>query len=292
MSSTESKSVEALVAEVKALRERVQQLEARRKVRARWVVAGVLLVAGAASAQLVTFQADSPAVASDVNANFTLLRQWLEAKVGTVTVPAGAPGSQPITANNAQLTATTLLGDTRVSAGTGNRAMLVTATTPYGSPIVDIRHENQTQGVGIGWSAVFATGSAADVPLNLFGKGTGKVVVADLQAVLETGFQTSCIPSATLSGSLQGFPFCCRINTRDGAVSCSQGNAGGTAWAAPQPYAALGATAPGRYALNCVAGSPGANFPYCCRTNVNSGSVTCGQGSTYAMGTNGTSSPF
>lgn len=41
------------------------------------------VVATAASAQLVTFTAGSPALAVDVNNNFALLKTWLEQKVGT-----------------------------------------------------------------------------------------------------------------------------------------------------------------------------------------------------------------
>lgn len=48
-------------------------------------VAGLAaLIGGAAWAQLVTFTPDTPALASQVNANFNQLRVWLEQKVGPV----------------------------------------------------------------------------------------------------------------------------------------------------------------------------------------------------------------
>jgi len=60
------------------------------------LVAGliVILCAGGAWAQLVTFVPDTPALASEMNANFQQLRAWLEQKVGTV-------GSAAITTSGA-----------------------------------------------------------------------------------------------------------------------------------------------------------------------------------------------
>lgn len=54
----------------------------------------VMLCAGGAWAQLVTFAPDAPALASEVNGNFQQLRTWLEQKVGTV-------GSAAITTSGA-----------------------------------------------------------------------------------------------------------------------------------------------------------------------------------------------
>ena len=53
----------------------------RNPFRARWVVAAVMVVAGLAFAQLTTFTADTPAMANEVNGNFTQLtrgssRKW------------------------------------------------------------------------------------------------------------------------------------------------------------------------------------------------------------------------
>ncbi len=69
-----------------------------RRSRSKWALAAIaglalVLVPTGALAQLVTFAANTPAVASQVNANFTQLKTWLEQKVGTVgtnTITTGA----------------------------------------------------------------------------------------------------------------------------------------------------------------------------------------------------------
>lgn len=51
----------------------------------RWLIATALIIATVAVAQTLTpMVADQPARADEVNGNFTLLKQWLEAKVGAV----------------------------------------------------------------------------------------------------------------------------------------------------------------------------------------------------------------
>ena len=73
--------------------------------KSRWARWGLLtaLVASAAFAQLVVFQPDTPALASQVNANFTQLKTWLEAKVGAVT----SSGVTATSVTTPSLTATT-----------------------------------------------------------------------------------------------------------------------------------------------------------------------------------------
>ncbi len=56
----------------------------RPPMRARSLVAAAMVVAGLSYAQLTTFTADTPALAGEVNGNFSQLRTWLEQKVGTV----------------------------------------------------------------------------------------------------------------------------------------------------------------------------------------------------------------
>jgi len=111
------------------------------------------------------------------------------------------------------------------------------------------------------------------------------VNLQSLTAASETGFMLSC-GHASYLGSLQGFPFCCRMNVSNGDTTCNLStSAQGTSWSASVfGYPGLGATTQGRYFLSCVAGAPGANFPFCCRINVNSGAATCGQGTTYGLG--------
>jgi hypothetical protein len=66
---------------------REQASPARRFSGGRWVVTALFLAAGVASAQLVTFTANTPARASEINGNFSQLQSWLEAKVGSVASP-------------------------------------------------------------------------------------------------------------------------------------------------------------------------------------------------------------
>lgn len=71
--------------ELAQLRAEVRALQQRVDLRRRWGALGVLVALSStfAFAQLVTFTPNSPALASDVNGNFTQLKTWLEQKVGT-----------------------------------------------------------------------------------------------------------------------------------------------------------------------------------------------------------------
>lgn len=83
--------------------------------KARLLAAAVVVVATGAFAQLVTFAADTPAQASQVNANFTQLRTWLEQKVGTVgngNVTTGALTSTSVSTGNVTSTGSASFGAT------------------------------------------------------------------------------------------------------------------------------------------------------------------------------------
>lgn len=109
------------------------------------------------------FLASKPAVASEVNQNFAQLKEWLESKVGTVATPV------KITTG---ATVSSITPPTQAS-----RALFVSANTSGNTePIVDFRHDNLSQGVGIGWSSVVATGSVANQSLYLVAKGSGQIV--------------------------------------------------------------------------------------------------------------------
>lgn len=102
----------SLEKDVAALRQEVATLraESRRRTRLGWALGFVALAGASAWAQLVTFQADGPARASEVNGNFAQLQSWLEMKVGSVTdagVVAGAVRSTTLT-NTGALTTSTL----------------------------------------------------------------------------------------------------------------------------------------------------------------------------------------
>ncbi|MBX7097378.1 MAG: hypothetical protein K1X89_06690 [Myxococcaceae bacterium] len=81
-----------LAEQLEILRRKVETLEAqnvRRAARSSGLKKGllaaalVLVVSNVAWGQLKTFVAGSPALASDINGNFTQLKTWLEQKVGT-----------------------------------------------------------------------------------------------------------------------------------------------------------------------------------------------------------------
>jgi hypothetical protein len=77
-------SDDQVVSELAAMRRELETLRAQRTKRWRLVLVAGLLAAGVALAQpvLTTFNADAPALASEVNTNFSNLRAW--------SVPAGA----------------------------------------------------------------------------------------------------------------------------------------------------------------------------------------------------------
>lgn len=94
----------SLEAQLAALQARLEVLEAARSPRRSWtwaklLIAGSVLVAATASAQLVSFSPDQPALASQVNGNFNQLKTWLEAKVGPVTSAGVTAASVTATGN-------------------------------------------------------------------------------------------------------------------------------------------------------------------------------------------------
>ncbi len=254
--------VESLVSEVQELRARVASMERRR----RWSfgMLGVLVLAvlssrvslasGSACSEtlpglLTPFCPDEPAQALVVNQNYRELIRLVETKVGTVSIASGAtPGA----------------------AGTGSIST-ASLTTP-GALSAGSLSVGPVSATSVSATSVSATSA------NL----------QSLTAASETGFVLSCGEASYLNG-LQGNPFCCRMNVANGDTTCnvSTGPNGGTWSASAFGYPGLGAATQGRYSLSCVAGAPGANFPFCCRLNANSGIVQCGQGNTYSLGSAG-----
>lgn len=95
--------------ELSLLREEVRALRRRVDGPRRWwpVLVALVLVSSFAWAQLIPFTADTPARASEVNANFLQLKTWIEQKVG-------ATGTAAITATT--ITATGLaMGNNRIT---------------------------------------------------------------------------------------------------------------------------------------------------------------------------------
>jgi hypothetical protein len=82
--------VEALRTQLERTEQRLQQLEneRRRRTKLAWLVGVLALVSATAwSGSLTVFSPNSPAIASEVNANFQQLKTWLELKVGPVDQP-------------------------------------------------------------------------------------------------------------------------------------------------------------------------------------------------------------
>lgn len=162
----------------------------------------VVLGASLARAQLVTFQADQPALAGEVNGNFTQLRTWLENKVGVVTSP-----------------------EVRMRTTSANPVLLATATTSINTaPIADFRHTNLTQGIGIGWDGLMATGTAANQSIQLTPKGTGSVLIngsATVSGTIDIGLEL-----ITCSNVPSGSDCVCPTGKRalSGGVYCAGNN--------------------------------------------------------------------
>jgi hypothetical protein len=99
------------------------------------------------------------------------------------------------------------------------------------------------------------------------------------------GYELSCGESSFLT-TFQGYAFCCQINVRNGETRCNLAtNTPATTWSATSfIYPNMTATTLGHYHLSCVAGTPSANFPFCCRMDANTGATQCGQGANYGLG--------
>lgn len=66
----------------------------------------------------------------------------------------------------------------RVGQASASPAALFTAATASGNQaIVEARHDNQTQGVALGYRSLFATGTAANQDLSIFSRGTSPLLL-------------------------------------------------------------------------------------------------------------------
>jgi len=106
------------------------------------VLVGALLVASVAVAQtLKVFVANDPALAADVNGNFSQLKTWLEQKVGTVgsnnittsgALSSGSLSTGAVSATNVTATNVTATGDVSLG-GAGKTTNLSGTTNLFGS---------------------------------------------------------------------------------------------------------------------------------------------------------------
>lgn len=174
------------------------------------------------------------------------------------------------------------------------RELIKLVETKVGSISIDAGVAPGAAGTGsisttsVNTSGAVTAGSLSAGSITTSSFSTASANIQSLNAVSESGYMLSCGHGSYL-GSVQGNPFCCRMNVSNGDTVCNiSTNANGSAWSTTSiAYPGLGATTTARYALACNAGEPGANFPFCCRMNVNSGVATCGQGTNYALGSAG-----
>lgn len=176
-------SLEAVLAELALVKRRLCDLELKNAAASprstrRWVGLGLLAglvgsVALAANGNCPNgmpfcFAPDSPALASDINMNFAQLKEWLEQKVGTT-------GTSSVTVTGPMRVQ---VGGTNNAAASVGKPLFLSAAMSDGTSNtggVEFRHDNLTQGVGIGYNTVYATGGSADQVLQLKAKGASNI---------------------------------------------------------------------------------------------------------------------
>lgn len=189
------------------------------------------------------FVADTPATATEVNHNFSQIKEWLEAKVGTVGQP------------------------TRVaSAATFDSTVTVTNTTTLNGVLS--ANGTATFGNTATFNGVTTLNNAAT--FNNSANFTGNFQRGGSIAVCALG-----TPG-------RQFSYCCRADQRTGATQCkiaSNWNMG--AWGGAVNLFSAGGN--GNYTLSCIQGIDNVVFPSCCRTESNSGAVECRQFSAWDL---------
>ena len=141
--------------------------------------------------------ADTPALADEINANNKQLVDWLQQKVGTV-------GSADVRINSGSSTPLFVSGN--LGGGDLNNGG------------VEFKHSNGTQGVGIGFNTVYATGSNADQALQL--KAKGNEVVRSLSDFSVNG-------SVNVSGNINAASFNNNGNISFGGLTATSLSTGG-----------------------------------------------------------------
>ena len=186
--------------ELAQLKQRLAELEARvdgakkvRPARWPWVLAVVLAALGGTALGAngncpnelpFCFNADSPALASQVNHNFMQLKEWLEAKVGPTSTANLTSANGTITTLSATSTSTSSLrlqgGPTSNVAAAAGVPLFASASILDGATNTggfEFRHDNLSQGIGIGFNTLYATGSNPNQDVQLKPRGTGQVTV-------------------------------------------------------------------------------------------------------------------
>jgi hypothetical protein len=241
-----------------------------RRLNPRWAVAAIVL-GSVAFAQLTTFTANSPAVASQVNANFTQLKTWLEQKVGVAgTAAVTITGGATITGAT-NITGATAVTGTLSTSGALSPERINFPYAPWGA----------VQGAG---GASIVNENAGYKALMLAGNnaagGVRKIQLYDdvyVEGELTVkGFSGPAYEMECAEGeSGINYGYCCRLNKKTGVVNCKYSPGGGSGWggwsAAADAFAG-GTDAP--YSLTCTAHKSGVVYPLCCRTGA-SGAVSC-----------------
>jgi hypothetical protein len=210
-------SLETLAAEVAELRSQLAQANARRTRRHRALIAAIVIGASAAYAQLVSFAPNTPASAADVNANFALLKSWIEAKVGPVTVPV--TGQQAVAASRISVSDLVALSETAYELSCGGGSW-VAGTGVLGNPFC-CRITVKTGAVSC---AVASNANGTSWPAT-------STAYANLGATTTGRYHLSCTAGAPGAS----FPFCCRIDANSGATACGMGNTYSLGNAGTQP---------------------------------------------------------
>lgn len=211
----------------------------------------VLGLSAVALGQLKTFVANSPAVASDINANFALLdanattnftqlKGWLEQKVGT----AGNPEVRVQT------------GTTSNASTASGKAVFASANTASNTAsILEVRHDNLSQGVGLGYNSVNATGTNANQDLYFNARGTGALYFNVNKASLDSSGNFG----ANGNGTFQGALYANSVKNRGSSVTwdvyaCDNGGSSASCCASGYSTASgdLNAGAGGHFIYLCV----------------------------------------
>lgn len=201
-----------------ALRSRVETLERERVVRQargkRLALAAVVALSLGGSLAWAAngacpngypfcFVADQPAQAVEVNTNFAQIKEWVEAKVGTVA--AGTPSTSPVTM-------------TRASFGSTTQQTLNLYGTGYGVGV-----QNSTEyfrsGGGFAW---YLNGTHNDAQNNS-GGGTTLMTLSSAGGLAISDLSTSSITTTTVNGRRPVYVVTNNCTVGTCAASCGAG---------------------------------------------------------------------
>jgi hypothetical protein len=262
------KNDDAVLKELQELRYRLAQVERRPRTRP-WMIAGAVagvMVAFNALGSMVCpngipycFNANEPALASEVNADFAALKTWLEAKVGATG--ALASPSPDITTRNINAGVITANMDDALAYSPPYSTWGTYATGAGGATIVN---DNAT-----------ANYKALVIQGNNSAGGTHKIKMLDDVDV--NGVVTANGYDVTCAGGRSGYhyAFCCRMDIRTGYAQCKNGtNQNWAGWDGNTVTSPFAASTPGRYSIDCTGTIDNVNWPICCRGAAD-GTVQC-----------------